>query len=96
MLDAVYYKESTKKIIATRERISIQLKKLGFIVLPSSANFLFVSKPGAAGAALKAYLEGCGIYVRQWNAPRISDYLRIAIGTDEQMDILVEKLRQYA
>lgn len=95
MLDSGYYKESAKKIIATRERISIELKELGFIVLPSSANFLFVSKPGTAGAALKAYLEGCGIFVRHWNAPRISDYLRIAIGTDEQMDILVQKLKQF-
>lgn len=96
MLDAGYYEESAKKIIATRERSSKQLKELGLTVLPSSANFLFVSKPGVAGAALKAYLEGCGIYVRHWNAPRIRDFLRISVGTDEQMDILAQKLRQYA
>jgi len=96
MLDTEYYREAAKKIIATRERISKQLKELGYTVLPSSTNFLFVSKPGASGAALKAYLDGCGIYVRRWNAPRIADFLRISVGTDEQMDILVQKLKEYA
>lgn len=96
MLDVGYYEASAKKIIATRERVSKQLEELGIAVLPSSTNFLFVSKPGVAGAALKAYLEGCGIYVRHWNAPRIKDFLRISVGTDEQMDILIQKLKQYA
>ncbi len=96
MLDAGYYESSAKKTIATRERVSKQLKELGAVVLPSSANFMFVSKPGVSGAALKAYLEASGIYVRHWNAPRIKDFLRISIGTDEQMDILVEKFKQYA
>lgn len=95
MLDAAYYEEAARKIIATRERASKQLKEMGLTVLPSSTNFLFVSKPGTAGAALKAYLEGCGIYVRHWNAPKIKDFLRVSVGTDEQMDILVQKLKQY-
>lgn len=96
LLDEAYYKETTKKIIATRERISAELKALGLTVLPSNTNFLFASKPGVAGAELKAYLERCGIYVRQWNDPRISDFLRISVGTDEQMDILVQKIKEYA
>jgi histidinol-phosphate aminotransferase len=95
MLDTAYYKTAAGKIIATRERVSKQLKQLGFIVPPSSANFVFASKPGIAGADLKAYLESCSIYVRHWNAPRISDYLRISIGTDEQMDVLIQKLSEY-
>jgi histidinol-phosphate aminotransferase len=95
LLDYEYYAGSAKKIIATRERASAQLKELGFIVTPSSANFLFVSKPGIAGAAIKTYLEQNGIYVRHWNAPRISDYLRISVGTDNQMDILIEKIKEF-
>lgn len=96
LLDTDYAAETAKKIIATRERISVELKALGFTLTPSKANFLFTSKPGVSGAAIKAYLEQCGIYVRHWDKPRISDYLRISVGTDEQMDTLVEKLKQYA
>lgn len=95
LLDGGYYRNAADKIIATREATVKKLKELGFVVPPSSANFVFASKPGVSGADLKAYLEGCGIYVRHWNAPRISDYLRISIGTDEQMDILIKKLREY-
>jgi histidinol-phosphate aminotransferase len=95
LLDKEYYYNAARKIIVTRERISGKLKELGFVVTPSSANFLFVSKPGAAGAAIKTYLEQNGIYVRHWNKPRISDYLRISVGTDEQMDTLVSKLEEF-
>lgn len=95
LLDKEYYAGAAKKIIATRERISGTLKDMGFIVTPSSANFLFVSKPGVAGAAIKTYLEQNGIYVRHWNKPRISDYLRISVGTDEQMDTLISKLEAF-
>ncbi len=95
LLDAEYYKSTAQRIIATRERTINTLKGLGFIVPPSSANFIFASKPGVSGAELKAYLESLGIYVRHWNAPRISDYLRISIGTDEQMDVLIQKIIEF-
>jgi histidinol-phosphate aminotransferase len=95
LLDAEYYKSAAQRIIATRERTIRTLKGLGFIVPPSSANFIFASKPGVSGAELKAYLESLGIYVRHWNAPRISDYLRISIGTDEQMDVLIQKIIEF-
>lgn len=95
LLDGEYYKNAADRIIATRERTVKKLKGLGFIVPPSSANFVFASKPGVTGAALQQHLEGCGIYVRHWNAPRISDYLRISIGTDEQMDVLIQKISEF-
>lgn len=95
LLDTEYYKNAADKIIATREKTVKALKELGFIMPPSSANFVFASKPGTSGAELKAYLESCGIYVRHWNAPRILEYLRISIGTDEQMEVLIQKISEF-
>ncbi len=95
LLDREHYDKTVKKIIATRERFIPELKELGFDVLPSSANFVFTTKPGVDAADLKKHLEETQIYVRHWNAPRISQHLRISIGTDEQMDILIQKIKDY-
>jgi len=87
--DAAYYDEINRRIIATRERTAQALRGLGFYVLPSSANFLFVKPPNMSGANLFATLRGKGILVRHFNKNRIADYLRISIGTDEDMDALL-------
>ena len=89
LLDTDYYDAIARRIIGTRERTAHSLKAMGFNVLPSSANFLFASKPGRSASQLKSHLEQHGIYVRHFNLPRISEYLRISIGTDEQMDALL-------
>ena len=89
LLDTAYYDSISRRIMATRERTTRRLQALGFDVLPSSSNFLFASKPGLSAAQLKSHLEQHRIYVRHFNLPRTSEYLRITIGTDEQMDALL-------
>ena len=67
----------------------------GFTVLPSQTNFLFARKPGVEGADVYRRLKERGVLVRHFDKERIRDYNRITIGTREQMDILLEKLREF-
>ena len=90
-----YYVDITKKVIATRERTVSELSELGFECLPSGANFVFARHRKMAGEVIFRELKEAGIFVRHFNAPRIEDYLRITIGTDEQMDKLFEFLKKY-
>ena len=90
-----YYKETTAKVVATRERTAKRLRELGFVMPESGSNFLFAKHETKSGQEIFDALKGAGIYVRHWNAPRISDYLRITIGTDEQMDELISFLQNY-
>ncbi len=92
--DTQYYQSIAQKIIATRERVSQKLTSLGFSVLPSCANFLFASHSALAAKDIKAHLETHGIFVRHFDLPRISNHLRITIGTDEQMDMLLSKVSE--
>jgi len=87
--DASYYDEINSRVIATREKTSASLRGLGFSVLPSSANFLFVKPSKISGAQLFAALRERGILVRHFNKDRIADFLRISIGTEQDMDALV-------
>ena len=87
--DASYYDEINRRIIATRLRLSQKLKALGFKVLPSQANFIFASPPRKSGTEFFASLRERGILVRHFNKPRIAGFLRITIGTDEEMDTLL-------
>lgn len=89
-----YYDENCKKIMETRDYTTRELEKLGFTVLPSKTNFIFAKKPGLAGAALYQGLKERGVLVRYFDKDRIRDYNRITIGTREQMDILLEKVRE--
>ena len=93
--DTKYYADITGKIIATRERIAERLRELGFDVLPSFTNFLFVTKKGADAPRLKAWLEESHIYVRHFTVPRINQYLRITLGTDEQMDRVISRIAAF-
>ncbi|MFC5590604.1 histidinol-phosphate transaminase [Sporosarcina soli] len=92
--DEAYFKESTEKIIATRERVSATLEQLGFHVLPSQANFVFASHETASAESLYKQLKEEGVLVRYFNKPGIDNYLRITIGTDEQMERFVGKLKE--
>lgn len=92
--DHSYFERNRGKIISTREHTAQRLAQLGFIVCPSQANFLFVSFPGCSGKTLLDGLREKGILVRWWNLPRILDYLRITVGTDEEMDALVTALTE--
>ena len=88
-----YYKEMHREIKNTRVYTQTRLKELGFIMTESSANFVFAKHPGIGGYDLYDALKKRGILVRQFNKPRISDHLRITIGTKEQMDALIAAIK---
>jgi histidinol-phosphate aminotransferase len=92
--DTDYYDEINSRVIATRERTAETLRGLGFDVLPSSANFLFVEPLNISGAEFSAALRERGILVRHFNKDRIADFLRISIGTDREMDALLDACKE--
>lgn len=93
LADEDWFQDSRRKVIATRARLTKGLEALGFGVLPSAANFVFAT-PGSGRDAKGLFLalREQGIVVRYFDKPRISDYLRITVGTDEQCDALLEAL----
>ena len=95
MKDEAYFKEITGKIIATRERVKGELKKLGFVFPDSQSNFIFATHPDIKAKDLFEALKERKIYVRYFPKPRIDNYLRITIGTDKEMDELLAFLAEY-
>ena len=92
LADEAWFQEAHARVIEGRERLSGGLVRLGFEVLPSSANFVFARHPGHDGAALASALRRRAVIVRHFAAPRISDYLRITVGTDGQIGRLLSAL----
>ncbi|WP_336774809.1 histidinol-phosphate transaminase [Paenibacillus sp. MMO-58] len=92
--DESYFQETTAKVIATREAVTKELKELGFIVTDSAANFVFISHPGHAAEVLFQQLRERGVLVRYFKQPRIDQYLRVTVGTDEEMAAFVEALKE--
>ncbi|MCD8195685.1 MAG: histidinol-phosphate transaminase [Lachnospiraceae bacterium] len=93
--DEAYFQETTQKIIKTRENAKKVLKGMGFRFPDSMANFLFITHPELRAKELFEALRAADIYVRYFAQPRIDDYLRVTIGTDEQMETLYRFLRNY-
>lgn len=91
--DDHYFRQTRDMIIHTRDRISTALQDLGFIVIPSMANFVFVSHPLVKAVNLFNDLRERGILVRYFSKPLIEDYLRVTIGTDEEMDAFLKAVR---
>jgi len=91
--DEDYYNDINNRVIATRQRTAQVLSCLGFNVLQSAANFLFINYPGINGKDLFTSLREMGILVRHFNKERISDFLRVSIGTDEEMDKFIDCCR---
>jgi histidinol-phosphate aminotransferase len=96
VLDKPYYEEINQKVVTTRERTAASLTAMGFDVIPSKANFLFISggiaskmQPCISGQALFQALRERGILVRHFNKPRTSDYVRVSIGNDEDMGVFL-------
>lgn len=89
-----YYREKCQEIIETRNWTARQLEKLGFFVLASDANFLFAKTGDMDGGQLYETLRTKGILVRHFSNPKISQYNRITIGTREQMETLINTLRE--
>ena len=94
--DDTYFKSTTAKIVNTRERVKEELKKLGFSFPDSKANFIFASHDTIPAEQIFRALREADIYVRYWNKPRISNSLRITIGTDQEMDVLLAFLKDYS
>lgn len=93
--DEEYFKGTVNKVIATRERFVAEITKLGFICLPSSANFVFATHERVPAREIFEAAKKENIYVRYFDKPRIDNYLRITIGTDCQMDIFIDFLKRY-
>ncbi len=93
--DMEYFEEIVGRVKATREWTAKELTSLGFTHYPSDTNFIFAKPPeGYSGEYMFEKLKEHGIYVRYFNKERIEDYLRITIGTDEEMRILIQKLKE--
>lgn len=87
--DDAYFRKSCAKVIAAREAMTRALVKVGFVVLPSSANFVFASHPQRGGAELAAALRDRAVLVRHFNKPRTAPWLRITVGTDDDIQRLI-------
>jgi histidinol-phosphate aminotransferase len=88
--DAAYYNEINRRVVRTRERVTETLRNMGFTVLPSAANFIFVKAPNINGAGISSALREKGILVRHFNKERISDLIRVSMGTDGDMDVFLD------
>ena len=92
--DEAWFRKSCDGVISERERVTAALEDLGFEVLPSKANFIFARHKDQPGEVLAKGLREQGIIVRHFNKPRISEFLRITIGTVEQNDALIAGLER--
>ena len=92
--DNDYYMDNCKKIMATRQSFISRMKELGFEVLDSKCNFVFAKHKSLGGKEYYEELKSRGVLVRHFNTGKIADYNRITIGTDEMMNVLLEKTRE--
>ena len=93
--DEAYFRQNLTKVVATRERAKKELARLGFVFGDSKTNFIFAAHKTVPAQEIFEALRASKIYVRHWNKPRIANYLRISVGTDEEMDRLFAFLEQY-
>jgi len=91
--DIEYFNKTKDMIIATRERILSELKELGFIVLDSKTNFLFIRHKEKSAEEIFKILKENKILVRYFKKPRLDNWLRVTIGTDKEMDEFIRVLK---
>ena len=94
VLDNDYYMQNCKKIIETRKFVKCELIKLGFNVLDSKANSIFAKSDKIGGKELYLSLKEKGVLIRHFEKSRIKDYNRITIGSREEMEIFIEKIKE--
>ena len=93
--DDEYFKSTCQKVIETRQRVTLELEKLGFDVLDSQTNFIFATHYEHNMKSLFEYLKTQKVFIRYFSLPRIENYVRITIGTNEEMDIFLEKTKEF-
>jgi histidinol-phosphate aminotransferase len=91
--DLDYYRENFRKIVAARDSLTRDLAQLGFHTFPSQTNFIFTRPPGAPAETWLRQLRERKILVRWFSAPEVKDYLRISIGTPEEMQALLKAVK---
>lgn len=92
--DQQWFERTRSAILATRARLTEQLRTLGFICVDSQANFVWCQHPERSAEQLYQQLRDAGILVRYMNYPDWDDGLRITVGTDEQIDLLLDELKK--
>ena len=95
MKDVEYFNETISKIIATRTRVTEELRSLGFEVLDSQTNFIMATHKGYDMKEMFEYLKENKIFIRYFNQPRINKYVRITIGTNEEMDKFLNGVKDF-
>jgi histidinol-phosphate aminotransferase len=92
--DDAYYSDCNRRVAANREHLSREMAQLGFDVVPSAANFVLATHPSHPARQVFSQLRDRGIVVRYFDKPRIDEYLRISIGTEEDCEKLLAVLRE--
>lgn len=93
--DDVYFKKTLKRVIETRERVADAMTEMGFVFLNSQTNFLMASHPNHSMKDMFDYLKENNILIRYFNLPRIDVFVRITIGTDEEMDAFLSAVKSF-
>lgn len=88
-----YFRENARKIMATREKTAQALRALGFTLPDSKSNFLFVKREGLDGGLLYQKLKDRGVLIRHFSDPRIAQYNRVTVGTDEEMEAFLTQVK---
>lgn len=93
--DRAYFESTVSKVIATRQRVAEELRALGFTVLNSQTNFLFATHNAISIKDYFEWLKAQKVFIRYFNLPRINNYVRITIGTDDEMNVFLNKTKEY-
>lgn len=91
--DDEYYRQMAERVIRTRENTVNSLAEIGFTIIPSEANFIFITHPQYDAESIFHQLRDKGILVRYFHQPRISNYLRVSIGSDEEMNAFIAAMK---
>jgi histidinol-phosphate aminotransferase len=92
--DEAYFQHARQKVMATREQTVVKLKAMGFNIIPSMANFIFISHPALPASTIYQQLRKKGILVRYFNKPRIDNFLRVSIGSNEEMECFSQAIAE--
>ena len=93
--DDAYFENNILKLVKTREESKLRLRELGFDFPDSKANFIFATHKNVPAKEIFEALREAGIYVRYFDLPRIDNYLRITVGTDGEMEVFFNFLKDY-